>query len=52
LRDRYWQVPGVAIEPEQAKPGAQSASEMHVVLHPGLAALQAKGRQFAVEAWH
>jgi hypothetical protein len=51
---RYWQVPGVATEPEQAKPVAQSASEVQVVLHPaGVAVLsQAKGMQLAVEALH
>ena len=40
--------------PEQAKPGAQSASEVHAVLHPGWAGVgsQAKGMQLVVEAWH
>jgi hypothetical protein len=51
---RYWQVPGAAVEPEQAKPVAQSASEVHVVLHPGWAGVgsQAKGEQLVVEGWH
>ena len=49
---RYWQVPGVVGEPEQAKPLAQSALEVHVVLHPGLVVSQAKGMQLMVAAWH
>ena len=42
------------MEPEQAKPVAQSASEVHVVLHPGWVGVvsQAKGVQLEVVAWH
>lgn len=42
------------MEPEQAKPVAQSVFEVQVVLHPGGVGVvsQAKGMQLEVLAWH